>query len=418
MLKATEAEREVLAAIMLEPDLAIYLDTLSAEDFNEPRNVDLLKTMQEIHKNGKHPDIIAISVIKPDMMQYALEITGNAFTAGFQQHLALVKDAAILRKTYLQAQRIAKMAVDSDNVTDVLSHALKTFNDMVPKDSKPETFSEVVMETIDEIEERYRNKDKREYYMNSLSSFNTMTAGLHKSELHIIAARPSVGKTAFALQLAEDIAKNGVKVLFFSREMSKTQLVERMLAKDSGVSHWNIRTGQLTDDDWKRLGVLGLKIGELPIVIDTKSSTIEDIKLKSMSIPDVGLIVVDYIQLVGTKQHYDSRKLEIGGVSRELKNLCMELNIPVVALAQINRDAANRVPGLENLAESGNLEQDADDVYFLYRPNDQPLWKEKKLLEIEIIAAKQRQAPIGKKTVMFNPDRQMFYDIAYREENE
>ncbi len=383
MLKAIEAEKEVLAAIMLEPE---------------------------------HPDIIAISAIKPDMMQYALEITGNAFVAGFQQHLQILKDAAILRKAYLQAQKIANMAQNSDDPSEVLSYAMKAFADIVPTENNHESFSDAVMETVDEIEDRYRNKDKREYYMSSLQSFNAMTAGLHRSELHIIAARPSVGKTAFALQLAHDIAKNGVKTLFFSREMSKTQLVERMLAKDSGVSHWNIRTGQLTDDDWKRLGVLGLKIGELPIVIDTKSSTIEDIKLKSMSIPDVGLIVVDYIQLVGTKQHYDSRKLEIGGVSRELKNLCMELNIPVVALAQINRDAANRVPGLENLAESGNLEQDADNVYFLYRPNDQPLWHTKKLLEIEVIAAKQRQAPIGKKTVMFNPDRQTFYDIVNAEE--
>lgn len=416
MLKAIEAEREVLAAIMLSPELDVYLDTLTVDDFNDPRNADLLKVMKEIRESGKHPDTITVNAVKPGMLQYVLEITGNAFVAGFYEHFQLVKDAAVMRKMYLQAQKIANMAHEGKDATETLAYALKVFGEMLPKESGPENFRDVVLETIDEIENRYRNKDKHEYYMNSLNSFNTMTAGLHRSELHIIAARPSVGKTAFGLQLAEDIAKNGVKTLFFSREMSKTQLVERMLAKDSGVSHWNIRTGQLTDEDWKHLGVLGLQIGDLPLIIDTAHATIEDIKLKTMSVPDVGLIVVDYIQLVGTKQRYDSRKLELGAVSRELKNISMELNIPVVALAQINRDAANRVPGIENLAESDNLGQDADNVYFLHRPDEQPLWKDKKLLEIEFIAAKQRQAPIGKKDLIFNPDRQRFYDIDEREE--
>jgi replicative DNA helicase len=416
MLKAVEAEREVLASIMLSPELDIYLDTLTQDDFNESRNAELLKVMQDIRKSGKHPDIITVNAIKPDMLQYVLEITGDAFVAGFQEHLQLIKDVAAMRKMYLQAQKVANMAKKESDANEVLAYALNTFNSLLPKKAQSESFNEVVEETINEIEDRYRNKDKHEYYMNSLNSFNAITAGLHKAELHIIAARPSVGKTAFGLQLTEDIAKNGIKTLFFSREMSKTQLVERMLAKDSGVSHWNIRTGRLTDDDWRKLGVLGLKIGELPIIIDTSSANIEDIKLKSMSISDVGLIVVDYIQLVGTKQKYDSRKLELGAISRELKNISMELNIPVVALAQINRDAANRVPGLENLAESGNLEQDADNVYFLYRPNEQPLWNSKRLIEIEFIAAKQRQAPIGKKDLIFNPDRQRFYDIDNREE--
>ncbi|AEE95759.1 replicative DNA helicase [Mahella australiensis] len=417
MIQAIEAEQEVLAAILLEPNLAVYLDELEESYFNDNANLDLFKTMLDIYKQGKPVNTVTVAAAKRELVGHALKITGDAFVAGFEQHLQVLKDAATMRQAYLQAQKIANMAEKMDDANEVLSYALNVFNGLVPSDKKAEDFKDVVLQTLEEIEDRYRNRDKKEYYMNSLSAFNIMTAGLHRSEFHIIAARPSVGKTAFALQLAEDIARNGVKVLFFSREMSKTQLVERMIARRTGVGHWNIRTGNLNDDDWEKLSALGLPLGTLPLVIDTESATVEDMKLKAMSMPDVGLIVIDYLQLVSTKRRYDSRSLEVGHISRELKELSMKMNIPVVALAQINRDAANKRPGLENLAESGKLEQDADNVYFLHRPDEQPLWQEKKLLYIELIAAKQRQAPIGMMTIIFNPDWQAFYDLDKTREN-
>lgn len=418
MIENTTAERSVLGTIIIYPEYGVYLDSISEDDFTTGENVKLFTAMKKIYQQGKTIDYAAIAAIDHPILSYALEVASEGFQGDFQQDLQALKDASALRKTFLNAQKIAQMAQQSDSASSVITHAIQAFNNIIPKNDEYNTFSDVVLKTMDDIEDRYRSRDSKEYYMNSLQSWNFMTAGLHRAELHIVAARPSVGKTAFALQLATDIAKNGVKTLFFSREMSEIQLVERILARVTGVSHWNIRTGKLDDDDWDKLSVLGLPIGNLPIIVDTKSATIEDIWLETIKTPNVGLVVVDYLQLVGVKKRYDSRTLEVGYISRQLKQMAMELNIPVVALAQINRDAANRMPALENLAESGKIEQDADNVYFLHRPDNQPLWQQKKLLYIDLIAAKQRQAPIGHKTIIFNPDRQAFYDLAKEEGEE
>lgn len=411
MLVAKDAEKEVLAAMLIEPQLNIYIDALTEDDFIDSQNRELFKVMKSIKDSKQIPDIVTVGLESPKLVPYVTQITGEVFTASFEQCLDIVKSATIMRKIYNTATEVRKMAEEETDAVKVVAWALEKIKEAVPECRGNQKFFDVVVKTINEIEHRVKNGVEREFEIKSLKKFNEITSGFYRGELSIIAARPSVGKTAFALQLAEDIAKSGKKVLIFSREMTKKQLIERLLARAANISHWEMRTGKLNDEKLSRLSIFGLEMAKLPIEIDTESTTIEDIRLKACSSEEVDIIIVDYLQLVESKKRFDVRNLEVGYISRQLKTLAIELNIPIIALSQLNRDAADTEPGLENLAESSKLEQDADNIYFLHRPEEQDLWEQHKLLYIDIIAAKQRQAPIGRTRVIFNPDKQKFYDI-------
>lgn len=219
--------------------------------------------------------------------------------------------------------------------------------------------------------------------------------GLHEQELTIIAARPGVGKTAFALQMAEHIAQKGKYTYFASLEMSEKQLGNRMIARRANIDSHVLRMGWLTDNDFEKIGKAAGEVSSIGMCIDSKISTIQEIEFKANKLKqnkNLGLIVIDYLQLLKSKTKFNNREQEVADISRRLKLLTKKLDIPIVALCQLNRETEKRnIPILADLRESGSLEQDADNVIFLYVENEEKSGNQK--INVDVIVAKQRNGP-------------------------
>jgi replicative DNA helicase len=244
-------------------------------------------------------------------------------------------------------------------------------------------------------------------------------AGLQKSDLIILAARPSMGKTSFALNIAQNVAtKQGVPVGVFSLEMSKEQLIDRMLASEAGIDSWKLRTGSLEDKDFEKLNKAMGVLAEAPIYIDDSAMTnVMEMRTKARRLQsehDLGLIVIDYLQLMsGGSNSSDNRVQEISEISRGLKGLARELNVPVIALSQLSRSVEQRspkIPQLSDLRESGSIEQDADVVMFIYREDYYEKETEKKNIA-DILIKKHRNGPTGDVELFFQPDQTLFKNI-------
>ena len=252
-----------------------------------------------------------------------------------------------------------------------------------------------------------------------------MTAGLQRSDLFILAARPSMGKTTFVTNLAYNVATIAkLPVLFFSLEMSKQQLIDRMLADAAGVDSWNIRTGNLSDDDFAKISEAMGEMAEAPIYIDdTPALSVLGMRTKARRIAHnqtLGLIVVDYLQLMQANGNYNGNRVqEVSEISRGLKVIARELNVPVIALSQLSRSVENRtppIPQLADLRESGSIEQDADIVTFIYRPGYYEPDNPDVANITDLIIAKHRNGPVGKVQLYFHPERLRFMSLDKRHE--
>ena len=281
----------------------------------------------------------------------------------------------------------------------------------------------ILTDSFDRIEELHRNKGQLRGIRTGYRDLDTMTAGLQRSDLIIIAARPAMGKTTLVTNLAYNVATIEKKpVLFFSLEMSKEQLTDRMLADASGVDSWNIRTGNLSDDDWAKLSEAMGEMAEAPIFIDdTPGLSVLEMRTKArraMHDQQLGLVIVDYLQLMQANgNHNGNRVQEVSEISRGLKLIARELNVPVIALSQLSPSVETRtppVPQLPDLLESGSIEQDADIVSFIYRPGyyepDNPEFQN----ITDLIIAKHRNGPVGKIQLYFHPERLRFMSLDRR----
>ena len=242
-----------------------------------------------------------------------------------------------------------------------------------------------------------------------------VTDGLHEQELTIIAARPGVGKTAFALQMAENISKKGVYTYFASLEMSEKQLGNRIIAREAEIDGNKLRMGWLEETDFEKIGKVASNISNLKMYIDSKSATIQDIEIKATELKQenkLGLIIIDYLQLLKSRNKFNVREQEVAEISRKLKLMSKNLNIPVVALCQLNRETEKRKrPMLSDLRESGSLEQDADNVIFLYVDEEEKMQVSQ---TIEVIIAKQRNGPTGTIKMAFNKKQMRFINLVRR----
>lgn len=423
-----EAEEAVLGAILVNPEvLTKVVETLKPESFYKPAHRYVYEAMLQLFNTNERIDLVSVS----DVLSYNSKLEavgGRAFindlsyktitTSNIEYYARIVQEKAVKRALINAGGEIVSFGYDMNPIDESLENAEKLIFDIASKKATTDLshIKDLVMNSYQKMEYRYEHRDELIGLRTDFYELDNMTSGLQKSDLIILAARPSMGKTAFALNIAQNVAiKEKVPVAIFSLEMSKEQLVQRMLCSQAEVDTQRIKTGNMNQKDWDKIVNAMNDFANAPIFIDdTSGCTLTDIRAKcrrlKMEQKDLGLVVIDYLQLMESSGRED-RMQQISAISRGLKTLARELDVPVIALSQLSRAVESRTdkrPMLSDLRESGAIEQDADIVMFIYRDeyykkNDEEaeVAKAASKGESEIIIAKHRNGPVGKVDLLF-----------------
>ncbi|MCK9439120.1 MAG: replicative DNA helicase [Patescibacteria group bacterium] len=442
-----EAEQSLLGCLLLDKE-AIFktVDILHADDFYYNNHKHIFEAMVELFNNQEPIDIITLSN-KLEERKLISEIGGRTYLAQLSNTVAtaanvsyyanLIQKKATLRRLQISASEIMDLSFEEErDIDEVLDQAEKKIFGVSRKFLKNSFLGidSLLTEAFERIDELHKRSGNLRGLSTGFYDLDNLLAGLQKSDLIILAARPSVGKTSFALDIARQAAiKNKVGVGVFSLEMSKEQLVDRMLCAQANVNLWKMRTGNLSDreedNDFQKIGEAMGSLSEAPIYIDdSPNCSVMEIRAKSRRLQSergLGLIVIDYLQLMeGRGKYGDNRVQEISEISRGLKGIARELNVPVLALAQLSRAAEQQsgasIPRLSHLRDSGSIEQDADVVMFIYRKaadrafNIQELSMEERY-KAEIHIAKHRNGPTGKVDLFFSEETASFRNLSKKE---
>lgn len=429
----TDAEKSLLGAILIDEDtLADVTEVVKPKDFYEKSHMMIFDAMLRLFERHKPVDMLTLTneLKRKDQLEliggssYLSELTNYVPTAAHAEAYAdIVAQKAIRRRLIKASGEIGEISYDEDIETqELLARAEAELFDVSDQSLKQDLVSieEVLTESFDRMEELHRNKGALRGIKTGYRDLDHMTAGLQRSDLIILAARPAMGKTTLVTNLAYNVATIENKaVLFFSLEMSKEQLVDRMLADASGVDSWNIRTGNLNDEDFSKLSDAMGEMAEAPIYIDDKPGlNVLELRTKARRVAhdkELGLIVIDYLQLMqGSGRHDGNRVQEVSEISRGLKLIARELDVPVIALSQLSRSVESRqppIPQLADLRESGSIEQDADIVMFIYRPGYYEPDNPDVANITELLISKHRNGPVGKVSLYFHPERLRFTSL-------
>lgn len=427
-----EAEQSIIGGLMLESDaLDQVVDLIRAEDFYKPAHSKIFEVIQFLHSKSQPIDIITVSnalQTQGDMdaiggPEYLVSLmTGVISAANIMTYAKIVKDKSTLRRLIQINSGLIEKAYNSDFV-DVESFVDAAETEIFKLgENKTQTglvgSMEIVKSSIQKIEELYKRKAEITGLATGFTDLDRMTAGLHGGELTIVAARPSMGKTAFSLNLATHIAVRQKKtVAYFSLEMGKESMMMRMLAAEAKVSMSEIRNGKIQDSAWPKLINAAGALSEAPIFIDESAGLSPfEVRARARRLKaqhGLDCIMIDYIQLMSLKTRVDSREREVAEISKSLKAIAKELQIPVIALAQLNRGVegrADRRPMLSDLRESGSIEQDADVIMMLYRDDYYDKEDPDKQGHAEVIIGKQRNGATGTVKLRFDAKFNRFKD--------
>ena len=411
----TIAEQAVLGSMLVDKDAVISaVEILKAEDFYREDNKEIYATMFELYSLGKHIDMITLkdqltlrgTIEKVGGTEYIAMLIDNVpTTSNIESYVKIVEEKSIIRKLIKAANNILKLGyAQTEEVDALIEKAEKDiFDIMQNRNSKGyASIKEILVSTFDQIEEMFQNKNKVSGLETGFVDLDAKISGLNKSDLLIVAARPAMGKSAFVLNIASFVAMHlKVPTMIFSLEMSKEQMVNRILCSESEVDSMKVRNADLTSEDWLKLGEASGRLSEMPLYIDdTPGLTAAELRAKCRKAKlekNIGLVIIDYLQLMESKSKSASRQQEISDISRSLKILAKELSIPVISLSQLSRATESRTdhrPMLSDLRESGAIEQDADIVMFLHREDYYNADTEKKNVA-EVIIAKNRSGSTG-----------------------
>lgn len=429
---SVEAEQAVIGAMIMDKDaITVASEIISGDDFYQRQYGVVFETMVELHNEGVPVDLLTLQnrLKEKDVpaeisnMEYVRDLLSAVPTsANIKYYADMVAKNALLRRLIKVNEEIANTCyLGQDSLEDILESTEKKIFDIVQKRDGGEfvPISQVVVNTLEKIEATSKQKGQVTGIPTGFIDLDYKTSGLQPSDLVLIAARPSMGKTAFVLNLAQHMAfRHGVTAAIFSLEMSKEQLVNRLLALESKVDAQTLRNGKLNDEDWEKLIEAAGIIGKSNLIIDdTAGISIAELRSKCRKFKlenNLGIIIIDYLQLMSGSGKTESRQQEISDISRSLKSLARELNVPVIALSQLSRAVEQRPdhrPMLSDLRESGAIEQDADVVMFIYR--DDYYNKDTELKNIaEIIIAKQRNGPIGTVNLVWMPQYTKFANMS------
>ena len=428
-----EAEQAIIGSMLTDKDAVISaIEVLKPEDFYREDNKTIYEAILNLYNRSEPIDIITVRAELESMgridnvggLEYLAELPEKVpTTANAMKYIKIVEEKSALRKLIKTANEIIELGYNpTEEVDDIMEGAeKKIFNIMQDKEQKGYSpLKDVLVESFTKLEELYNRKQHITGVPSGFTDLDYRTAGFHGSELILIAARPAMGKTAFALNIATNAAlRANVPVAVFSLEMSKEQLVNRILCSESMVDSNKVRTGKLEEDDWTKLAETIGPLSEAEMYIDdTPGINIMEIRAKCRKLKiekNIGLVVIDYLQLIqGTGKRNGSREQEISEISRSLKILAKELDVPVIALSQLSRAAEQRPdhrPMLSDLRESGAIEQDADIVMFLYRDDYYNPDTEKKGVA-EVIIAKHRGGSTGTVELLWLGSYTKFVNIA------
>ena len=431
--QSIDAEMSLLGAILIDGEvMSDVSDKVKPKDFYDKRHSTIFESMLRLYEKHQPVDLLTLTdelKAKKKLKDvgdstYLGEITNYVPTAAHAAAYAdLVRTKAIRRRLIKASSDIAELGYNEEkSVQELLEQAEADIFSVSDLSLKQDLISleHILNESFDRIEELHRNKGSLRGVTTGYRDLDAKTAGLQKSDLIILAARPAMGKSTFASNLAYNIATQAKQaVLFFSLEMSKEQLVDRMLAEASGVDAFNIRTGNLSEDDFGKLSDAMGEMAEAPIYIDdTPGLSVLEMRTKARREAHnrpLGLIVIDYLQLMqtGRRNNDGNRVQEVSEISRGLKLIARELNVPVIALSQLSRSVESRspqIPQLADLRESGSIEQDADIVMFLYREDYYNPDTENQHIT-DLIIAKHRNGPTGKIQLYFHPEQLRFMSL-------
>ena len=433
----TEAEQAVLGSMLTDQDAVLdAIEVLKPEDFYREDNKYVYEAILNLYNKAEPIDIITVKSELTSMGKFEV-VGGFGYLGGLpdkvplssnaSKYIKIVEEKSILRQLIKASNDMIDLGYSqSEDVEAIMDQAEKKIYDIMQGQNHKgfSVLKDVLVESFAEIEKLYNQKEPITGVPTGFADLDYKTAGLHNSDLILIAARPAMGKSAFALNIASHAAINGkVPVAIFNLEMSKSQLVNRMLCSEAMVDSNKIRTGKIEEDDWTKLATALGPLSEAPIYIDdTAGITVAEIRAKCRKLKlekNIGLVVIDYLQLIqGSGKRNSSREQEISEISRSLKILAKELNIPVIALSQLSRAAEQRQdhrPMLSDLRESGAIEQDADIVMFLYRDDYYNPDSEKKNIA-EVILAKHRAGSTGTVELLWMGNYTKFANIdRYRE---
>lgn len=435
--QSIEAEMSLLGSVLLDKDAMLKIaDIVQPEDFYKNAHAQIFEVILELYQKNEPVDLLTLSnrltekgwLDQAGGYSYLVSLTNAVPTASHVVNYAnIVHKKATRRRLLSAAHEISKMGYEETEELDSLLDDAQRQLFGVSQNFMRQTFVPirgVLNEAFDRIDELHNNKGQMRGVATGYPDLDNLLAGLQKSDLVILAARPSVGKTSLALDLVRHIGVKGkVPVGLFSLEMSKEQLVDRMLCSEANVDLWKMRTGRLNEEDFPRIGHAMGVLSEAPIFIDDASNNnIMQIRTKARRLQmehGLGLIVIDYLQLMESRGNSENRVQEVSEITRGLKSIARELNIPVLALSQLSRsvEASNPAkPKLSHLRESGSIEQDADVVLFIYRKSadrnfDPKLIPPDEKNLAEIIIAKHRNGPTGEVNMIFDAERASFRSL-------
>ena len=411
-----DAEKSLLGAILIDQEVLIdVVEIVKATDFYDKRHSKIFAGMIRLYQNHEGVDLITVTD----------ELTNHVPTAAHASSYAeIISQAAVRRRLIKASADINSLAFDENlTVPQLLGQSEAELFSVSDSSLKQDltSISDILDTSFDRINDLYVNKGVLRGVKTGYRDLDNMTAGLQRSDLIILAARPAMGKTTLVTNLAYNVATIEKKaVLFFSLEMSKEQLIDRMLADAAGVDSWNIRTGNLSEEDFAKLAEASGEMAEAPIFIDdTPGVSVLEMRTKARRAAhdgELGLIIIDYLQLMqgsGSAQANGNRVQEVSEISRGLKLLARELNVPVIALSQLSRSVESRspqIPQLADLRESGSIEQDADIVMFIYREAYYNPETERENIT-DLILAKHRHGPTGTVELYFHPERLRFMSL-------
>lgn len=428
-----EAEQSVVGSMIMDREaIVVASEIINGEDFYSRQYGVLFETMVELNEEGKPVDLVTLQDrlkekdVPPEIssLEFVRDlITAVPTSANIKYYANIVAEKSTLRKLIKLNEEIANTCyVGKENLEVILEDTEKRVFDLVQRRNTGEfvPIRQVVMNAMDNIEKAARNKGSVTGVATGFIDLDYRTAGMQPSDLILVAARPSMGKTAFVLNVAQYVAfRQNKTVAIFSLEMSKEQLVNRLFAMESKVDSQHLRTGNLSDEEWEKLIESAGAIGKSNLIIDdTPGISISELRSKCRKYKlehNLEMIIIDYLQLMTGSGKTDSRQQEISDISRSLKALARELHVPVIALSQLSRAVEQRPdhrPMLSDLRESGAIEQDADVVMFIYRDDYYNKDTEKKGIA-EIIIAKQRNGPIGTVELVWLPDYTKFGNLQH-----
>ena len=406
-----EIEKAMLYYLIFEN----YECELIDADFTTRLNKKIFKAIQNLKQAKEEITMLTVKnklTDEKNILSYLATLSENIYSTTAESVYKKLIELTKKRQMQKLLNESATKIKDAENIDIDIEKVIKELNKIEDREIKEESLKEQIIDTLDMIEKNMKNKNDYSLYTGMLD-LDQLTCGLHNEELTIIGARPGMGKTTFALQIADYIAKKKIPVMFISLEMSEEQIITKLIAKETRINSTKMRLGTLTDQEAVKVYEAGAELEEKSLYITSNLRTIQQIEVEARKMKNkknIGLIIIDYIQLIKSSQKFNLREQEVANITMTLKLLTLELKIPIIGLCQLNRNATRQEPMLSDLRESGAIEQDADNVIFIYQEEE----TDAAAPVVTIKLAKQRAGSTGKVNMVFRKVYSEFVNIIRR----